>query len=108
MPASMMIAETGEAENVDGSSSAMAAAGPSPGSTPTRVPMKTPAKQDSTLTGWSATWKPCRTPWTISTSEPEGTARQLGLEPHLEQRVAGAGAGQRRQPAHRPALPHEA
>jgi hypothetical protein len=41
----MMIAETGEAANVEGSRSAMAAAGPNPGRTPTRVPTKTPTKQ---------------------------------------------------------------
>ena len=41
----MMMAETGEAANVDGSRSAIAAAGPSPGRTPTSVPMNTPTKQ---------------------------------------------------------------
>ena len=41
----MITAETGLAENVDGSKSAIAAAGPSPGKTPTSVPMRTPTKQ---------------------------------------------------------------
>jgi hypothetical protein len=41
----MMIAATGDAANVEGRRSAIAAAGPSPGRTPTSVPMKTPMKQ---------------------------------------------------------------
>jgi hypothetical protein len=41
----MMMAETGEAAKVDGRRSAMAAAGPNPGKTPTRVPINTPIKQ---------------------------------------------------------------
>jgi hypothetical protein len=41
----MMMEATGESANVDGSRSAMAAAGPKPGRTPTKVPIKTPRKQ---------------------------------------------------------------
>ncbi len=45
MPASMMSAVTGGNTNVTGSSIAMVAVGPSPGSTPIAVPRKTPTKQ---------------------------------------------------------------
>src|SRR5687767_12653360 len=45
MPDSMMSAPTGGRLNVSGSSIAIDASGPMPGSTPTSVPTKTPAKQ---------------------------------------------------------------
>ena len=45
MPASMMSAVTGAKEKVIGSSIAIVAVGPMPGSTPTRVPSSTPTKQ---------------------------------------------------------------
>ncbi len=45
MPASMISADTGGKPNVIGSSMAMVAVGPSPGSTPISVPRKTPARQ---------------------------------------------------------------
>jgi hypothetical protein len=45
MPASMMRVETGGSANVAGSSIAIVATGPSPGSTPISVPTKTPTAQ---------------------------------------------------------------
>ncbi|KAF0118353.1 MAG: hypothetical protein FD152_4694 [Xanthobacteraceae bacterium] len=45
MPASMMTAPVGGMAKVAGSSSDIAAMGPMPGSTPTSVPISTPAKQ---------------------------------------------------------------
>jgi hypothetical protein len=45
MPASMMSADSGGSVKVAGSSMAMVATGPSPGSTPTSVPSSTPRKQ---------------------------------------------------------------
>ena len=45
MPASMIRAEIGGSVNVIGSSMAMVAVGPSPGSTPISVPRKTPSRQ---------------------------------------------------------------
>src|SRR3954469_279657 len=58
MPASMMSAATGFRLNVMGSSIAMVAMGPMPGSTPMSVPRITPMKQYRTLSGWTATVKP--------------------------------------------------
>ena len=51
--------ETGERWKLTGSSKEMAAVGPSPGSTPTNVPMKTPRKQNMRFIGWKATCAPC-------------------------------------------------
>ena len=45
MPAIMMMPDSGVPESVTGSSNDMAETGPMPGSTPTRVPIKTPMKQ---------------------------------------------------------------
>ena len=45
MPDSMISAETGGSPNVIGSSIAMVAIGPMPGSTPTAVPRNTPIRQ---------------------------------------------------------------
>jgi hypothetical protein len=45
MPASMIREETGGRPKVIGSSIAMVATGPRPGSTPTAVPSRTPMKQ---------------------------------------------------------------
>src|SRR5688572_18887078 len=58
MPDSMMSAATGFSLNVSGSSIAMAASGPMPGSTPIIVPMKTPMKQYVRFSSESATLKP--------------------------------------------------
>ena len=45
MPASMIIAVIGERPKVTGSSIAMVATGPMPGSTPISVPRRTPIRQ---------------------------------------------------------------
>src|SRR5918996_601645 len=58
MPASMISADTGETLNVIGSSMAIVASGPMPGSTPISVPRKTPMKQNHRFCSVSATWKP--------------------------------------------------
>src|ERR1051325_3676801 len=58
MPASMISAATGLRLKVMGSSIAMVATGPMPGSTPISVPSTTPMKQYITFSGWTATWKP--------------------------------------------------
>src|SRR5512137_3102337 len=58
MPASMISADTGGSVNVTGSSIAMVATGPMPGSTPISVPSSTPKKQYSRLVADSATPKP--------------------------------------------------
>src|SRR6185369_5347031 len=58
MPASMIRADTGCRLNVIGSSIAMVATGPMPGSTPISVPSTTPIRQYSRLIGETATPKP--------------------------------------------------
>src|SRR5687768_13410452 len=58
MPASMISAPTGGRLNVIGSSMAMAASGPMPGSTPTSVPTVTPMKQYIRLIGEKAVLNP--------------------------------------------------
>jgi len=45
MPAIMIMPDSGVPNSVTGSSSDIAEIGPIPGSTPTRVPIKTPIKQ---------------------------------------------------------------
>ena len=66
MPAIMMMPNSGVPDSVIGSSSDIAEIGPMPGSTPTSVPMKTPMKQYSRLTGSSAMPKPCATLTSVS------------------------------------------
>src|SRR4051812_17059844 len=58
MPASMMSAVIGERLKVTGSSIAIVATGPMPGSTPISVPSRTPIRQYRRLIGVSATPKP--------------------------------------------------
>src|SRR5215510_12114109 len=58
MPASMMSAATGLRLKVIGSSIAIVATGPMPGSTPIRVPSSTPIRAYSRWIGLTATWKP--------------------------------------------------
>src|SRR5262252_6279416 len=65
----MMIAPAGFMLKVSGSSIAMVAGGPSPGSTPTTVPRSTPTKHHSRFAGWNATEKPCSRPARMSTLE---------------------------------------
>src|SRR4051812_16151869 len=58
MPASMMSDDTGESWKVIGSSMAMVAVAPMPGSTPIRVPSSTPIRQKSRFSGVAAVAKP--------------------------------------------------
>src|SRR5215470_10230172 len=58
MPASMISAPTGGRPKVIGSSIAMVASGPRPGSTPTSVPTSAPIRHRRTFHGLSATPKP--------------------------------------------------
>src|SRR5215207_2692341 len=58
MPASMISADVGGTLNVIGSSMAIVASGPMPGSTPISVPRKQPMKQNQRFCSVSATLKP--------------------------------------------------
>src|SRR5215475_5076574 len=85
MPASMMTAWVALSPNVTGSRRLMPESGPMPGSTPTRVPTRQPRNAYHTLSGWSATAKPCRRlAKVLSTRAPEleteGTDGKLSLE----------------------------
>src|SRR6188508_2357330 len=68
MPASMMRAATGGTLNVIGSSIAIVASGPMPGSTPISVPRNTPMKQNQRFCQVSATEKPKMRLWNSSMS----------------------------------------
>jgi len=48
-----MMAEVGDIRKVTGRSIDIAPVGPRPGSTPTKVPNKTPKKQNEILSGWN-------------------------------------------------------
>src|SRR6185436_6438243 len=90
----MMMDAVGVIANVAGSSSDMVATGPSPGSTPTSVPMNTPRKHASRLAGWSATARPYRMPPARSIQlEAPRSGRQAHAEPDLEHQVADDGRG---------------
>jgi hypothetical protein len=64
----MMMDETALILNVMGRSRDIAATGPKPGRTPTRVPRSTPIKQASKLAGAVLTEKPYRTLLRVSIS----------------------------------------
>src|SRR6188508_220325 len=70
MPASMISAATGLRLKVIGSSMAMVATGPMPGSTPISVPSITPIRQYSRCIGEIATPKPMIRLWKISIAAP--------------------------------------
>src|SRR3990170_8625410 len=95
MPASMMRAETGGRVNVRGSSMAMVAVGPSPGSTPIRVPRNTPARQYSKLIGVSAVERP--KPRLESSSIIPSESVTLFAEPRTQHRKRHAQAFQEYQ-----------
>src|SRR4051794_11453783 len=81
MPASMMMAVTGDIPKVTGSSTATPADGPIPGSAPMTVPRNTPKNANSRLTGASATSKPSsRLSKPIAISEAERAARNRHVE----------------------------
>jgi hypothetical protein len=74
MPASMISAPSGLRLNVTGSSIAMVAMGPMPGSTPIRVPIRHPNRQNSRLTGVAAAAKPVARLWNTSIKNPTSRA----------------------------------
>src|SRR5438270_10657828 len=85
MPAIMMMPDSGEPDSVTGSSSDIAEIGPMPGSTPTSVPINTPMKQYSRLTGSSAMPNPCMTLTSVSISADfENAGGQLDQQQVLE------------------------
>src|SRR3954451_5408700 len=107
MPAIMMMPASGVPDSVTGNSSDIAEIGPMPGNTPTSVPMNTPMKQYSRLTGSSATQKPCMTLRMVSirSTDLQQADRQLDQQHMLEQpphaKRRQDGKRQRQRPAHR-------
>src|SRR6478609_6549333 len=84
MPASMMSADTGGSAYVAGSSIAMVATGPMPGSTPISVPSRQPISAYIRLIGVSATPKPIDRCWSRSMSALPRPDRQLEAQAHHE------------------------
>src|SRR5688572_5299636 len=84
MADSMMMAGTGPSLNVSGSRIAIAPAGPSPGSTPTSVPITQPMKANSRFAGVSAAARPASQK---SKTAPMSEAQCAGGQQHLEQGV---------------------
>src|SRR5207344_3334394 len=95
MPASMMTALVGFIWKLSGSSMAMVAGGPNPGSTPTTVPRKQPAKHQKMLIGVNATAKPWNRPLITSiASESQHAHRQAHVERQRKDEVeAERGSG---------------
>src|SRR3954470_6312588 len=91
MPASMIMAPVGSSFIVSGSSIAIVAGGPSPGSTPITVPSTTPITHIMRFCAVSATWNPCSRPPRISTLE-EHAARKRKVQRQLEERVEARGS----------------
>src|SRR5688572_27597874 len=87
MPASMIMAPVGSSRKVSGSSIAMVAGGPSPGSTPITVPSTTPRTHMSRFVPLNATWNPCSRPWRISMPLEKQAPRQRDPERDLEEQV---------------------
>src|SRR5688572_11647434 len=83
MPANMMSAPVGSSFTVSGSSIATVSAGPTPGSTPTKVPSVTPMKPHSRFIGCSATPKPAIR--ALSASKLDAGAAEDRLEPASRQ-----------------------
>ena len=104
MPASMMMAVSAGRLKVSGSSSAMPASGPRPGSTPTMVPQKQPIKHQRRLFGVSATAE------TVdqladalhrAASERQDAGRQADAEETREDQPGDGRCRERRTAAHR-------
>src|SRR5213075_911878 len=106
MPASMISAPTGGRPNVIGSSIAMVASGPMPGSTPIRVPTSAPIRQSPRLVGVTATPKPNQRFAKMSMMRPSEPRPELQrqVQPIGEQERAERGehrgADDRLDPAH--------
>src|SRR5262245_13960518 len=93
MPASMMRAPVGSTLNVSGSSIAMVAIGPTPGSTPISVPTRHPTKHSARLLAESAVAKPSpRLPMrsNMRTSIADQPRRQRDRQPKRELEQADA------------------
>src|SRR5207342_1889108 len=86
MPASMMIEASGETLKVIGSSIAMVASGPTPGSTPTAVPSRAPMKQNSRFAGCAAVARPSPRFWISSMPASRREPGCEGGEPVADQR----------------------
>src|SRR4051812_46317293 len=96
MPANMISAPVGSSLIVSGSSMATVSAGPTPGSTPTKVPSVTPTSPHSRFIGCSATLKPCISALSASTSDSraaqhrrEPAGGQVDVEQLDEEKVDG-------------------
>src|SRR5258706_152625 len=93
MPASMIMAPVGSSFIVSGSSIAIVAGGPRPGSTPITVPSTTPTTHIMRFCAVSATWNPCSSPERMSTLEEHAPGKRQ-VERELEEDV-GAQGGER-------------
>src|SRR5262245_51428350 len=91
----MMMAPAGFMLKVSGSSIAMVAGGPRPGSTPTTVPRSTPTKHHSRFAGWSATENPCSRPARMSTLEAQRARRKREAQRQVEHQVETQAGGER-------------
>src|SRR3954468_7294297 len=98
MPASMISADTGGSAYVAGSSMAMVATGPMPGSTPISVPSRQPMKAYSRLIGVKATPKPIERLLMrsiflcpLSTGDEAGPRRELQFQQEDEGEIAADG-----------------
>src|SRR5687767_5246659 len=84
MPASMISADTGGSAYVAGSSIAMVATGPMPGSTPISVPRMHPTRQYSRLVKVKATPKPVARLWNSSMAVCSSTRNESRPDLDLE------------------------
>src|SRR6478609_9354119 len=91
MPASMISAPSGSRLNVTGSSMAIVAIGPMPGSTPMSVPIRQPNRQNRRFSGVAAAAKPVPRLARISISELPGPDRERLPEQLYEQQRAEHG-----------------
>src|ERR1700704_6040750 len=82
MPASMMSAPVGSMPKVIGSSMVMVAIGPTPGSTPIRVPMRQPRKHNARFLSDSATAIPSARLLNRSTMEQQSSEVRLATTHH--------------------------
>src|SRR5512138_3878430 len=106
MDVSMIIAAVGDIVKTRGSSIAMVAVGPSPGSTPMTVPMRLPTSAMARLSGWSATAKPWSRWSNMAGSLPEereDAERELDAQADREGDVEDRGGAHGEAGAHRPA-----
>src|SRR5262245_57248653 len=83
MPASMISAPVGSTLKVIGSSIAMVAIGPTPGSTPISVPTRQPMKHRTRFIGLNATEKPVAR-WPIRSNMIASIAQEPGRERNRE------------------------